>query len=46
MSLIAAVWVDPGAESGALVYENNRQATRQALDRGRMRRPRPMLFLP
>ncbi len=37
--LIAAVWVDPGAEVEALVYENNRRATRQALDQGRRRLP-------
>jgi 5,6,7,8-tetrahydromethanopterin hydro-lyase len=37
--LIAAVWVNPEAESEALVYENNRQATRQALDQGRLRLP-------
>ena len=32
--LIAAVWVDPVAEIEALVYENNRQATRRALEAG------------
>jgi 5,6,7,8-tetrahydromethanopterin hydro-lyase len=37
--LIAAVWVDPRAESEALVYENNRQATRRALELGRLRQP-------
>lgn len=37
--LIAAVWVDPLAEFEALVYENNRQATRHALDQGRLRQP-------
>jgi 5,6,7,8-tetrahydromethanopterin hydro-lyase len=37
--LIVAVWVDPEAKSEALVYENNRQATRQSLDQGRLRRP-------
>lgn len=37
--LIAAVWVDPKAGVEALVYENNRQATRQALGRGRLRQP-------
>jgi len=37
--LIAAVWVDPRAQSEELVYENNRQATRQALEQGRLRQP-------
>ena len=37
--LIAAVWVDPEADSEALVYENNRQATRHALEQGRRRLP-------
>jgi 5,6,7,8-tetrahydromethanopterin hydro-lyase len=37
--LIAAVWVDPHADVEALVYENNRQATRQALEKGRLRQP-------
>jgi 5,6,7,8-tetrahydromethanopterin hydro-lyase len=37
--VIAAVWVDPRAEVEALVYENNRQATRHALDQGRRRQP-------
>ncbi len=37
--LIVAVWVDPRAEEEALVYENNRQATRRALDQGRRREP-------
>jgi 5,6,7,8-tetrahydromethanopterin hydro-lyase len=33
--LIAAVWVDPAARNEALVYENNRQAARAALEAGR-----------
>lgn len=33
--LIAAVWVNPEATNEALVFENNRQATRQALEAGR-----------
>ncbi len=37
--LLAAVWVDPDAVVEALVYENNRQATRAALEAGRDRRP-------
>lgn len=37
--LIAAVWVDPAAEREALVYENNRQATRRALQAGLLRQP-------
>jgi 5,6,7,8-tetrahydromethanopterin hydro-lyase len=37
--LIAAVWVDPQAEQEALVYENNRRATRQALEQGLLRLP-------
>ena len=37
--LIAAVWVDPDAETEALVYENNRLATRHALEHGRHGRP-------
>jgi 5,6,7,8-tetrahydromethanopterin hydro-lyase len=37
--LIAAVWVDPRADVEASVYENNRLATRQALDHGRRRQP-------
>jgi len=37
--LIAAVWVDPGAEAEELVYENNRRATRGALGAGRDRYP-------
>ena len=37
--LIAAVWVDPQAQSEPLVYENNRQATRQALEQGSLQRP-------
>jgi 5,6,7,8-tetrahydromethanopterin hydro-lyase len=37
--LIAAVWVDPGATDESAVYENNRQATRQALEAGLERAP-------
>lgn len=37
--LIAAVWVDPEARNEALVYENNRQSARAALEAGRERRP-------
>ena len=29
--LIAAVWVDPAAQDADLVFENNRQATREAI---------------
>jgi len=32
--LIAAVWVNPAARDAALVYRNNRTATRQALRHG------------
>jgi len=32
--LIAAVWVNPAARNAQLVYENNRAATRQALEHG------------
>jgi 5,6,7,8-tetrahydromethanopterin hydro-lyase len=32
--LIAAVWVDPAARDEALVYANNRTATRGALEAG------------
>jgi 5,6,7,8-tetrahydromethanopterin hydro-lyase len=32
--LIAAVWVNPAATDAALVYRNNRAATRQALENG------------
>jgi formaldehyde-activating enzyme involved in methanogenesis len=39
MLLMAAVWVNLEAGSEALVYENNRQATRQAFDQGRLRLP-------
>ncbi len=38
--LIAAVWVDPGATDESAVYENNRRATREALEAGRHRGPR------
>jgi 5,6,7,8-tetrahydromethanopterin hydro-lyase len=44
--LIAAVWVDPAAAVEALVYENNRQATRQALERGRRLQPGLEALLP
>ncbi|HXQ75910.1 MAG TPA: formaldehyde-activating enzyme [Acidimicrobiales bacterium] len=37
--LIAAVWVDPGADDEAAVYENNRLATTAALVAGRDGRP-------
>jgi 5,6,7,8-tetrahydromethanopterin hydro-lyase len=37
--LIAAVWVDPGAGDEGAVYENNRRATRGALEAGRDRAP-------
>jgi 5,6,7,8-tetrahydromethanopterin hydro-lyase len=37
--LIAAVWVDPEASDETVVYENNRQATREALEAGRRRAP-------
>ena len=39
MVLIAAVWVDPGAEDADLVYANNRQATAEALRNGASGRP-------
>jgi 5,6,7,8-tetrahydromethanopterin hydro-lyase len=32
--LVTAVWVDPEAQDERLVYDNNRAATRQALERG------------
>jgi 5,6,7,8-tetrahydromethanopterin hydro-lyase len=32
--LIAAVWVNPAARDAALVYQNNRAATRKALENG------------
>ena len=38
--LIAAVWVDPQASSESSVYDNNRKATFDALQWGRLRRPR------
>jgi 5,6,7,8-tetrahydromethanopterin hydro-lyase len=38
--LIAAVWVAPGAREAEAVYENNRLATRRALEAGRRREPR------
>lgn len=37
--LIAAVWVDPEARLEDLVYDNNRAATRAALEAGRHGRP-------
>jgi 5,6,7,8-tetrahydromethanopterin hydro-lyase len=37
--LIVAVWVDPGASDETAVYENNRQATRGALEAGLRRAP-------
>ena len=37
--LIVAVWVSPEAADESLVYANNRQATRQALQAGRDRTP-------
>jgi 5,6,7,8-tetrahydromethanopterin hydro-lyase len=37
--LIAAVWVDPAASDEAAVYENNRRATREALEAGLRRAP-------
>ncbi len=44
--LIAAVWVDPEAQSEELVYINNRQATRQALERGHLQHPALDVLLP
>jgi 5,6,7,8-tetrahydromethanopterin hydro-lyase len=35
LALIAAVWVDPGADRAEDVYRNNREATRLALAMGR-----------
>ena len=37
--LIVAVWVSPEAADESLIYANNRQATRQALQAGRDRTP-------
>jgi 5,6,7,8-tetrahydromethanopterin hydro-lyase len=37
--LIAAVWVDPGADDESAVFENNRRATRDALAAGLHRAP-------
>jgi 5,6,7,8-tetrahydromethanopterin hydro-lyase len=37
--VIVAVWVNPQAESEALVYENNRQAVRRSLEQGRLGLP-------
>jgi 5,6,7,8-tetrahydromethanopterin hydro-lyase len=39
LMLIAAVWVDPEAVDEALVYDNNRTATRDALAAGAARTP-------
>jgi 5,6,7,8-tetrahydromethanopterin hydro-lyase len=38
--LIAAVWVDPGADDEDAVYENNAEATRLALEAGARGLPR------
>jgi len=38
--LIAAVWVNPEADSEAAVFDNNRQAARAALESGRLLEPR------
>jgi 5,6,7,8-tetrahydromethanopterin hydro-lyase len=37
--LIAAVWVDPAASDEGAVYQNNRRASREALEAGRQRAP-------
>jgi 5,6,7,8-tetrahydromethanopterin hydro-lyase len=37
--LIAAVWVDPRADDETSVYDNNRRATREALEAGLRRSP-------
>jgi 5,6,7,8-tetrahydromethanopterin hydro-lyase len=37
--LVAAVWVDPAADDDAAVYDNNRTATRRALEAGLRRTP-------
>jgi 5,6,7,8-tetrahydromethanopterin hydro-lyase len=37
--IIAAVWVNPAARDAQLVYENNRTATRRALEAGRNNTP-------
>ena len=37
--LIAAVWVNPGADDAEEIYRNNREATRTALANGATRRP-------
>jgi 5,6,7,8-tetrahydromethanopterin hydro-lyase len=39
LALIAAVWVDPAARDAALVYRNNRAATRHAIRAGQARLP-------
>jgi 5,6,7,8-tetrahydromethanopterin hydro-lyase len=39
--LIAAVWVDPGADNASAVFANNREATRGALALGRTDLPEP-----
>lgn len=36
LTLIVAVWVNPGADSADAVFANNRAATLHALDRGRL----------
>lgn len=37
--IIAAVWVNPGADDANLVYENNREATKNALSNGALGLP-------
>lgn len=44
--LIAAVWVNPLAQSEELVYDNNRQAIRQALEQGRLQQPSVDALMP
>ena len=39
VQLVAAVWVNPLASDEALVYDNNRAATREALAAGEARTP-------
>jgi 5,6,7,8-tetrahydromethanopterin hydro-lyase len=39
MLLIAAVWVNPAAREEQAVFDNNKEATRQALQAGREGRP-------
>ncbi|MGO2112695.1 MAG: formaldehyde-activating enzyme [Pseudoclavibacter sp.] len=38
-AVIAAVWVNPGADDADTVYRNNREATRRALEAGAARLP-------